>query len=134
MPDTLSQSKAIYEKEARSAAIRRARLLRIKTSRPASRSTVVTPTVTTSSKPRGKQQLLQLRAQLASEQEARTRDRTIYYEHFNQQQPNTVIYLVTSFCRACCGFFILYLGIVLLYYYGVHLLRRYQWHNITSRQ
>jgi hypothetical protein len=129
MPDTLSQSKAIYEKAARSAAHRRARLLRTKTSRSASRSTVVTSIVATSSPPRvspGKQQLLQLKARLASEQETRTRDRIIFHENFNQQQPNTFIYFVTSFCRTCCGLFILYLGIVLLYYYGVYLLRRYQ--------
>ena len=129
MPDILSQTKAIYEKAARSAAQRRAWLLRAKTSRSASRSTVVNPTVTTSSPPRvsqEKQQLLQLKARLASEQEARTHDRIIYYGNFNQQQPTTVISIVTSFCRACCGFFILYLGVVLLYYYGVYLLRRYQ--------
>jgi hypothetical protein len=71
MPDTLSQTKAIYAKAARSSALRRARLLREKETRSAARSTVVTPTVTTSSPPRvsqGKQQLLQLRARLASEQ------------------------------------------------------------------
>ncbi len=99
MPDTLSQSKAIYDKAARSAAHRRARLLRTKTSRSASRSTVVTPIVatTTSSPSRvspGKQQLLQLKVRLALEQEARTRDRIIFYENFNQQQPNTVISFV----------------------------------------
>ena len=96
MPDTLSQTNAIYAKAARSAALRRARLLREKALR--------------------KHQRLQVRI----------RDRTIVNEHFNQQQSNTVLSLAASFCRACCGFFILYLGIVLLYYYGVHLLRRYQ--------
>ncbi len=130
MPNTLSQSKTIYEKAARSAGHRRAQLLRTKASRSASRSTIVTPLVTTTSSPPrvspGKQQLLQLKARLASEQEARTRDRIIFHENFNQQQPNTITSLVTSFCRTCCGLFILYLGIVLLYYYGVHLLRRYQ--------
>ncbi len=131
MPDTLSQIKAIYEKAARSAGLRRARLLRTKTSRSTSRSTVVTPIVatTTSSLLRvspGQQQLLQLKVRLASEQEARTRERIIFNENFNQQQPDTVISLITSFCCTCCGFFILYLGIVLLYYYGVYLLRRYQ--------
>jgi hypothetical protein len=129
MPDTLSQTKAIYAKAARSSAYRRARLLREKETRSAARSTVVSPTGTTSSPPRvsqGKQQLLQLKVRLASEQEARTRDRIIFYENFSQQQPNTVISLAASFCRACCSFFILYLGIILLYYYGVHLLRHYQ--------
>jgi hypothetical protein len=106
MPNTLSQTKAIYARAARSAVLRRARLLRDKALR--------------------KQQRLQLQARLVAEQEARTRDRTIFNEHFNQQQPNTVLSLATSFCRACCGFFILYLGIVLLYHYGVHLLRCYQ--------
>ncbi len=74
MPDTLSQTKAIYEKAARSAAHRRARLLRTTAFRSASRSTVVTPLVTTTSSPPrvspGKQQLFQLKARLASEQEA----------------------------------------------------------------
>ena len=131
MPVTLSQTKAIYEKAARSAGYRRAQLLCTKPSRSASRSTLVPPiaTTTTSSPPRvspGQQQLLQLKVRLASEQVARTRDRIIFYENFNQQQPNTVTSLVTSFCRTCCGFIILYLGIVLLYYYGVYLLRRYQ--------
>ncbi len=106
MPNTLSETKAIYAKAARSAALRRARLLRDKALR--------------------KQQQLQIQARLVAEQEARTRDRTIVNEHFNHQQPNTVLSLATSFFRTCCGFFILYLGIVLLYYYGVHLLRRYQ--------
>ena len=106
MPDTLSQTNAIYAKAARSAALRRARLFREKALR--------------------KQQRLQLQARLVAEEEVRIRDRTIVNEHFNQQQSNTVLSLAPSFCRACCGFFILYLGIVLLYYYGVHLLRRYQ--------
>ena len=106
MPNTLSQTKAIYEKAARSAALRRVRLLRDKALR--------------------KQQQLQIQARLGAEQEAHTHDRTIVNEHFNQQQSNIVSSLAVSFCRACCGFFILYLGIVLLYYYGVHLLRRYQ--------
>ena len=100
MPNTLSQTKAIYEKAARSAALRRVRLLRDKALR--------------------KQQRLQLQALLAAEQEARARDRNILNEHLNQRQSNTVLSLATSFCRVCCGFFILYLGIVLLYYYGVH--------------
>jgi hypothetical protein len=74
MPDTLSQTKAIYEKAARPAGYRRARLLRTKASRSASRSTVVTPIVatTTSSPSRvslGKQQLLQLKIRLASTKE-----------------------------------------------------------------
>jgi hypothetical protein len=90
MPDTLSQSKAIHDKAARSAAHRRARLLRIKTSRSTSRSTAVTPIVaaTTSLPSRvspGQQQFFQLKVRLASEQEARTRDRIIFYENFNQQ-------------------------------------------------
>jgi hypothetical protein len=91
MPDTLSQTQAIYDKAACSAATRRARLLREKAARPAllkSRSTVVTPTVTTSSPPRvsqGNQQLLQLKARLVSEQEARTRDRIRFYENSHQQ-------------------------------------------------
>ena len=106
MPDTLSQSKAINEKAARSAALRRARLLREKVLR--------------------KQQRLQLQARLETEQAALIRDRTIVNEHSNQQRPNTVISLVTSFCRTCCGLFALYLVFILLYYYGVYLLRRYQ--------
>jgi hypothetical protein len=131
MPDTLSQTKAIYKKAARSAGYRKARLRRTKTSRSASRSTLVPPiaTTTTSSPPRvspGQQQLFQPKVRPASEQKARARDRIRFYENSNQQQPNTVISLVTSFVRTCCGFFILYLGIVLLYYYGVYLLRRYQ--------
>ncbi len=132
MPDTLSQTKAIYDKAARFADNKRARLLREKAARLALRkvrSTVVTPTVTTSSPPRvsrGNQQVLQHKARLASEQEARTRDRIIFYENFHQQQPSTAISLVMSFFCTCCGLLILYLGIVFLYYYGVHLLRRYQ--------
>ena len=107
MPDTLSQSKAINEKAARSAALRRARLLREKVLR--------------------KQQRLQLQARLVAEPEqaALIRDRTIVNEHFNQQRPNTVISLATSFCRAYYGLFALYLVFILLYYYGVYLLRRY---------
>ena len=89
MPDTLSQSKAINEKAARSAALRRARLLREKVLR--------------------KQQRLQLQARLETEQAALIRDRTIVNEHFNHQQPNTVLSLATSFFRTCCGLFILYL-------------------------
>ncbi len=106
MPDTLSQTNAIYAKAARSAALRRARLLREKALR--------------------KHHRLQLQARLVAEEEVRIRDRTIVNEHLTQQQSNTVLSLATSFCRSCCGFFTLYLGIVLLYYYGVHLLRRYQ--------
>ncbi len=93
MPNTLSQSKALYDKAARSTANRRAWLLREKATRFALRSAVVTPTVTTSSPPRvsqGKQQLLQLKARLASEQAARTRGRITHYENFNQQ-PHTVV-------------------------------------------
>jgi hypothetical protein len=99
MPDTLSQSKAINEKAARSAALRRARLLREKVSR--------------------KQQRLKLQARLLAEQATLTRDRTIFNEHLNQQHSNTVTSLVTSFCRAYCGLFALYLVFILLYYYGV---------------
>ena len=106
MPDTLSQSKAINEKAARSAALRRARLLREKVSR--------------------KQQRLQLQARLVAEQAALIRDRTIVNEHLHQQHPNTVISLVTSFCREYYGLFALYLVFISLYYYGVYLLRRYQ--------
>ena len=107
MPDTLSQSKAINEKAARSAALRRAWLLREKVLR--------------------KQQRLQLQARLVAEQAEFTRDRTIVNEHLNQQQhPNTVISVVTSFCREYYGLFALYLVFILLYYYGVYLLRRYQ--------
>jgi hypothetical protein len=79
MPDILSQTKAIYEKAARSAARRRAQLLHEKATRSAARSTVGWyPIVTASTPPRvspGGLQLLQLKARLASEQEARTRDR-----------------------------------------------------------
>jgi hypothetical protein len=132
MPDTLSQTKAIQDKAARSAANRRARLLREKAARFAlrkARSTVITPTVATSSPlrvSRGHKQLLQHKARLASEQEARTRDRITYYENFNQQQPRTAISVVTSFLCTYWGLPIIYLGLVLLSYYGVHLLRRYQ--------
>jgi hypothetical protein len=132
MPDTLSQTKAIYDKAARSAANRRARLAREKSARLAlrkARSIVVTPTVTTSTPPRvsrGHKQLLQYKTRLASEQEARTRDRIIFYENFHQQRPSTVISLVTSFLCTYWGLLIIYLGLILLYYYGVHLLRRYQ--------
>ncbi len=69
MPDTLSQSKAINEKAAHSAALRRARLLCEKVSR--------------------KQQRLQLQARLIAEQAALTRDRTMVNEHLNQQHSNT---------------------------------------------
>jgi hypothetical protein len=88
MPVTSSQTKAIYDKTARSAANRRARLLRKKAASLAlrkARSSVVTPTVTTSSPlrvSRGNKQLLQNKTRLASEQEARTRDRITYYENF----------------------------------------------------
>ncbi len=91
MPVTSSQTKAIYDKAAHSAANRRARLLREKAASLAlrkARSAVVTPTVTTSSPlrvSRGNQQLLQHKARLASELQARTRDRIAYYENFNQQ-------------------------------------------------
>ncbi len=107
MPNTLSQSKAINEKAARSAALRRARLLREKALR--------------------KQQRFQLQARLVAEQASLIRDRTIVNEHLGQQQqhPNTVISLVTSFCREYCVLFALYLVFILLYYYGVYLLRRY---------
>ncbi len=114
MPVTPSQTKAIYDKAARSAANRRARLVREKSARFAlrkARSTVVTPTVTNSSPPRvsrGNKQLLQHKARLASEQEARTRDRILFYENFHQQQPSTVISLVTSF---------------LCTYWGLHIFR-----------
>jgi hypothetical protein len=63
MPIISPQTKAIYDKAARSAANRRARLLREKAASLAlrkARSTVVTPTTTTSSPlrvSRGKQQL-----------------------------------------------------------------------------
>ena len=106
MPDTLSQSKAINEKAARSAALRRARLLREKVSR--------------------KQQRLQLQARLLAEQATLTRDRNIFNEHLSQQHSNIVTSLVTSSCRAYCGLSALYLVFILLYYYGVYLLRRYQ--------
>ncbi len=132
MPGTLSQTKAIYEKAARSAANRRARLLRERAASLAlrkARSTVVTPTVTTSSPlrvSRGNKQLLRNKTRLASEQEARTRDRITYYENFNQQQPRTAISVATAFLCTYWGLLIIYLGLVLLSYYGVHLLRRYQ--------
>jgi hypothetical protein len=129
---TSSQTKAIYDKAARSATNRRARLLREKAASLVlrkARSTVVAPTATTSSPlrvSRGNKQLLQNKARQASEQEARTRDRITYYENFNQQQPLTVISVVTSFLCTYWGLLIIYLGLVLLSYYGVHLLRRYQ--------
>jgi hypothetical protein len=132
MPVISPQTKAIYDKAARSAANRRARLLREKAASLAlrkARSTVVTPTTTTSSPlrvSRGNQQLRQNKARLTSEQEARTRDRITYYENFNQQQPRTAISVVTSFLCTYWGLLIIYLGLVLLSYYGVHLLRRYQ--------
>ncbi len=132
MPVISPQTKAIYDKAARSAANRRARLLREKATSLAlrkARSTVVTPTTTTSSPlrvSRGNQQLRQNKARLTSEQEARTRDRITYYENFNQQQPRTAISVVTSFLCTYWGLLIIYLGLVLLSYYGVHLLRRYQ--------
>ena len=106
MPDTLSQTNAIYAKAARSAALRRARLLREKALR--------------------RQQRLQLQARLVVEQAALIRDRTIVNEHLGQQRPNSVISLVTSFCREYYCLFALYLVFILLYYYGVYLLRRYQ--------
>ncbi len=106
MPDTLSLSKAINEKAAHSAALRRARLLHEKVLR--------------------KQQRFQLQARLVAEQAALIRDRTIVNEHLGQQCPNTVISLVTSFCREYYSLFALYLVFILLYYYGVYLLRRYQ--------
>ena len=132
MPVTSSQTKAIYDKAARSAANRRARLVREKSARLAlrkARFTVVTLTVTISSPlrvSRGNKQLLQNKTRLASKQEARTRDRIIFYENFHQQQPSTVLSLVTSFLCTYWGLLIIYLGLVLLSYYGVHLLRRYQ--------
>jgi hypothetical protein len=176
MPVISPQTKAIYDKAARSAANRRAQLLREKAASLAlrkARSTVVTPTTTTSSPlrvSRGNQQLRQNKArctsilreragriaafrpllglalqrprqrlrgvpalpakslghQIISEQEARTRDRITYYENFNQQQPRTAISVVTSFLCTYWGLPIIYLGLVLLSYYGVHLLRRYQ--------
>jgi hypothetical protein len=132
MPVISPQTKAIYDKAARSAANRRARLLREKAASLAlrkARSTVVTPTTTTSSPlrvSRGNQQLRQNKARLTSEQEARTRDRITYYENFNQQQPRTAISVVTLFLCTYWGLLIIYLGLVLLSYYGVHLLRRYQ--------
>ncbi len=132
MPVISPQTKAIYDKAARSAANRRARLLRQKAASLAlrkARSTVVTPTTTTSSPPRvsrGNQQLRQNKARLTSEQEAQTRDRITYYENFNQQQPRTAISVVTSFLCTYWGLLIIYLGLVLLSYYGVHLLRRDQ--------
>ncbi len=95
MPVISPQTKAIYDKAARSAANRRARLLREKAANLAlrkARSTVVTATATTSSPlrvSRGNKQLLQNKTRLASEQEVRTRDRIIYYKNFNQQQPRT---------------------------------------------
>ncbi len=131
MPVTLSQTKAIYDKAARSAANRRARLLREKAASLASRkarSTVVTPTVTTSSPlrvSRGNKQVLQNKTRLVLEQQARTRDRITCYENFNQQQPRTAISVVTAFLCTYWGLLIIYLGLVLLFYYGVHLLRRY---------
>ncbi len=132
MPVISPQTKAIYDKAARSAANRRARLLREKAASLAlrkTRSTVVTPTTATSSPlrvSRGNQQLRQNKARLTSEQEARTRDRITHYENFNQQQPRTAISVVTSFLCTYWGLPIIYLGLVLLSYYGVHLLRRYQ--------
>ena len=132
MPVISPQTKAIYDKAARSAANRRARLLREKAASLAlrkARSTVVTPTTTTSSPlrvSRGNQQLRQNKARLTSEQEARTRDRITYYENFNQQQPRTAVSVVTSFLCTYWGLLIIYLGLVLLSYYGVHLLCRYQ--------
>ena len=132
MPVISPQTKAIYDKAARSAANRRARLLRERAASLAlrkARSTVVTPTVTTSSPlrvSRGNKQLLQNKTRLASEQQARTCDRITYYENFNQQQPRTAISVVTSFLCTYWGLLIIYLGLVLLSYYGVHLLRRYQ--------
>jgi hypothetical protein len=132
MPVTSSQTKVIYDKAARSAANRRARLLREKAGSLAlrkARSTVVTPTVTTSSPilvSRGNKQLLQNKTRLASEQQVRTRDRITYYENFNQQQQRTAISVVTSFLCTYWGLLVIYLGLVLLSYYGVHLLRRYQ--------
>ncbi len=103
MPVISSQTKAIYDKAARSAANRRARLLREKAASRAlrkARSAVVTPATITSSPlrvSRRSQQLRQNKARLTSEQEARTRDRITYYENFNQQQPRTAISVVTSF-------------------------------------
>ncbi len=132
MPVISPQTKAIYDRAVRSAANRRARLLREKAASLAlrkTRSTVVTPTATTSSPlrvSRGNKQLLQKKTRLASEQEARTRDRIIYYENFNPHQPRTAISVVTSFLCTYWGFLIIYLELVLLSYYGVHLLRRYQ--------
>ena len=132
MPVISWQTKVIYDKAARSAANRRARLLRENATSLAlrkARSTVVTPTTTTLSPirvSRGNQQLRQNKARLTSEQEARTRDRITYYENFNQQQPRTAISVVTSFLCTYWGLPIIYLGLVLLSYYGVHLLRRYQ--------
>ena len=120
MPVISPQTKAIYDKAARSAANRRARLLREKAASLAlrkARSTVVTPTTTTSSPlrvSRGNQQLRQNKARLTSEQEARTRDRITYYENFNQQQPRTAISVVTSFLCTYWGLLIIYLGLVLL--------------------
>ena len=121
MPVISPQTKAIYDKAARSAANRRARLLREKAASLAlqkARSTVVTPTTTTTSSPlrvsRGNQQLRQNKARLTSEQEARTRDRITYYKNFNQQQPRTAISVVTSFLCTYWGLLIIYLGLVLL--------------------
>ncbi len=124
MPDTLAQAKSINGKAARSAARRRARLFYEKAARKAARRTAsATPTRCNTSE---LIELDQLRTQLRSEQEARSRDRVELHNQSFRQPTYWFTNSIRFLCRTCCGLFLLYVSIVLFYYSGVYLFNQSQ--------
>ncbi len=123
MPDTLAQAKSINDKAAKSAARRRARLIYEKAARRAARRIAsATPTRCSTSE---LIELDQLRTQLRSEQEARSRDRVELHNQSLRQPTYWFTDSIRFFCHTCCGLFLLYVSIV-LFYYGVYLFNRSQ--------
>jgi hypothetical protein len=53
--------------------------------------------------------------------EARSLERIEFYNSQAQRQVPVVIRTATTFCYTFCGFFLIFLSFILLYFYGIYL-------------
>ena len=67
------------------------------------------------------QKLDRVKAKQIEKLEARSLERVEFYNRLYQWRIPTVIHTATTFCYIFCGFFFIFLSVILLYFCGIYL-------------
>jgi hypothetical protein len=76
------------------------------------------------------QKLDRVKAKQIEKLEARSLERVEFYNRLSQRQIPIIVSTATTFCYTFCGFFFIFLSVILLYFSGIYLYSK-QYSNIA---